>query len=198
MTDAADTTGEGDAPGAGEALADDAVPSEPYAAGDTLPLGFPDRATLPAKEFFKIGEVARLVGVKPYVLRYWESEFRRDIRPDRSRTNQRIYSRKDVETFLEIKRLRYEEKLELPGARKRLRTEPRAAKRATATAETAPETLMTTDATEIPTNPPVPEAAAPDLAALLATVPRTAAVVESMKRGLKELIRIVDEDEKRG
>ena len=76
---------------------------------------------LPQKEYFKIGEVAALVGVKPYVLRYWESEFKRDIRPERTRSNQRMYRRRDVETFLEIKRLRYEEKLELPGARKRLR-----------------------------------------------------------------------------
>ena len=76
---------------------------------------------LPDKEYFKIGEVAALVGVKPYVLRYWESEFKRDIRPVLTRSNQRMYRRRDEETFLEIKRLRYEEKLELPGARKRLR-----------------------------------------------------------------------------
>ena len=79
---------------------------------------------IPEKEYFKIGEVADIVGVKPYVLRYWEAEFRRDIRPERTRSNQRMYRRRDVETFLEIKRLRYEEKLELPGARKRLRTDP--------------------------------------------------------------------------
>ena len=76
---------------------------------------------LPDKEFFKIGEVARLVGVEPYVLRFWESEFKRDIRPERTRSNQRMYRRRDVETFLEIKRLRYDEKLELSGARRRLR-----------------------------------------------------------------------------
>src|SRR5439155_1481567 len=57
----------------------------------------------------------------PYVLRYWETEFKRDIRPERTRSNQRMYRRRDVQTFLEIKRLRYEEKLEVGGARKRLR-----------------------------------------------------------------------------
>jgi DNA-binding transcriptional MerR regulator len=82
---------------------------------------------LPDKEFFKIGEAAKLVGVKPYVLRYWETEFKRDIRPERTRSNQRMYRRRDVETFLEIKRLRYEEKLELGGARKKLRAPPGAA-----------------------------------------------------------------------
>src|SRR5881397_162919 len=76
---------------------------------------------LPDKEYFRIGEVARIVGVKPYVLRYWETEFKRDIRPERTRSNQRMYRRRDVQTFLEIKRLRYEEKLEVGGARKRLR-----------------------------------------------------------------------------
>lgn len=83
---------------------------------------------LPAKEYFRIGEVARLVGVKPYVLRYWESEFKRDIRPERTPSNQRMYRRRDVETFIEIKRLRYEEQLELPGARRQLRKNSKDAK----------------------------------------------------------------------
>ena len=78
---------------------------------------------VPDKPFFKIGEVARLVGVEPHVLRYWEKEFGRDIRPERTRSNQRVYRRRDVETFFAIKRLRYEEKLEVGGARRRLRVE---------------------------------------------------------------------------
>ncbi|MSP60482.1 MAG: MerR family transcriptional regulator [Myxococcales bacterium] len=78
---------------------------------------------IPDKEYFKIGEVARLVGVEPYVLRFWESEFRREIQPERSRTNQRVYRRRDVETFRKIKALRYDEKLQVRGARRRLRVE---------------------------------------------------------------------------
>ncbi len=78
---------------------------------------------IPDKQFFKIGEVAKLVGVEPYVLRYWEGQFGREIRPERSRTNQRVYRRRDVEAFLRIKALRYDERLQIPGAKRRLRVE---------------------------------------------------------------------------
>jgi DNA-binding transcriptional MerR regulator len=78
---------------------------------------------IPDKEYFKIGEAARLVGVEPYVLRYWESEFAGQIRPERTRTNQRVYRRRDVETFLRIKALRYDERMKISGARKRLRVQ---------------------------------------------------------------------------
>jgi len=57
---------------------------------------------LPDKLYFKIGEVAKIVGVKPYVLRYWESEFS-VIRPGKTQSKHRLYRRRDVETLLEIK-----------------------------------------------------------------------------------------------
>jgi len=72
------------------------------------------------KKYFRIGEVSRIIGVEPYVLRYWEHEFPQ-IKPQRADTNQRTYQKKDVEILLEIKRLLYEEKLTIEGARKRLR-----------------------------------------------------------------------------
>lgn len=72
------------------------------------------------KRYFRIGEVSRIIGVKPYVLRYWESEFPQ-IRPSRADSRQRTYQRKDLEIILEIKRLLHEEKLTLEGARKRLK-----------------------------------------------------------------------------
>jgi len=71
------------------------------------------------KRYFRIGEVSRIIGVEPYVLRYWESEFPQ-IRPRRADTNQRTYQKKDLEVILEIKRLLYEEKLTIESARKRL------------------------------------------------------------------------------
>lgn len=72
------------------------------------------------KRYFRIGEVSRIIGVEPYVLRYWESEFPQ-IRPRRADSNQRTYRRNDLETILEIKRLLYEEKLTIEGARRKLK-----------------------------------------------------------------------------
>jgi DNA-binding transcriptional MerR regulator len=91
---------------------------------------------LPDKLYFKIGEVARLVGVKPYVLRYWETEFN-VLRPGKTRSMHRLYRRKDVEILLEIRRLLYAERYTIEGAKRRLRDgvhapaePPRAAKNA--------------------------------------------------------------------
>jgi DNA-binding transcriptional MerR regulator len=72
------------------------------------------------KRYYRIGEVSRIIGVETYVLRYWESEFPQ-IRPNRADTNQRTYQKKDLELIREIKRLLYEEKLTIEGARQRLR-----------------------------------------------------------------------------
>lgn len=72
------------------------------------------------KRYFRIGEASRIIGVEPYVLRYWESEFPQ-IRPQRADSNQRTYQRKDLETLLEIKTLLYNEKMTIEGARQRLR-----------------------------------------------------------------------------
>ena len=74
------------------------------------------------RKYFRIGEASRIVGVEPYVLRYWESEFSQ-IRPRRADSNQRTYQRKDLETLIEIKRLLYEEKMTIEGARRRFRGE---------------------------------------------------------------------------
>jgi len=72
------------------------------------------------KRYFRIGEASRIIGVEPYVLRYWESEFPQ-IRPRRADSNQRTYQRKDLEIVIEIKRLLYEEKVTIEGAKRRLR-----------------------------------------------------------------------------
>ena len=77
---------------------------------------------LPDKLFFRIGEVAELVGVEPHVLRYWETEFR-SIRPEKSRKGQRVYSRRDVDTLLRVKDLLYGHRYTIAGAKQKLRTE---------------------------------------------------------------------------
>jgi DNA-binding transcriptional MerR regulator len=74
---------------------------------------------IPDKLYFRIGEVSKLVGVKAYVLRYWETEFP-SLGPKKSGTGQRLYRRKDVEALLEIKRLLYEKRFTIEGARKAL------------------------------------------------------------------------------
>jgi len=85
-------------------------------------------AQLPDKLYYKIGEVAAIVGVKPYVLRYWESEFN-IIKPAKTRSKHRLYRRRDVETLLEIKRLLHEQRFTIEGARKYLKTLPREERR---------------------------------------------------------------------
>jgi DNA-binding transcriptional MerR regulator len=72
------------------------------------------------KRYYRIGEVSRIIGVEPYVLRYWESEFPQ-IRPLRADSNQRTYQKKDLEIILQVKRLLYEEKLTIEGAKQRLK-----------------------------------------------------------------------------
>jgi DNA-binding transcriptional MerR regulator len=76
-------------------------------------------SALPSKLFFRIGEVASLVGVEPHVLRYWEREFR-SIRPTKSAKGQRVYSRKDVENLLRVRDLLYRDGFTIAGAKKRL------------------------------------------------------------------------------
>ena len=79
-----------------------------------------DKQSIPDKLYFKIGEVADLIGVKPYVLRYWETEFP-DIAPGKSKSKQRLYKRKEVELIFQIKELLYEEKFTIEGARQQLK-----------------------------------------------------------------------------
>jgi DNA-binding transcriptional MerR regulator len=75
---------------------------------------------IPDKPYFKIGEVADIVGVKASVLRYWETEFK-SIKPEKTRTNQRVYSRKGVERILRIRELLYDKGFTIAGARRKLR-----------------------------------------------------------------------------
>jgi len=74
---------------------------------------------IPDKLYFRIGDVAKLAGIKPYVLRFWETEFS-TLGPKKSGTGHRLYRRKDVELVLEIKTLLYEKRFTIEGARKHL------------------------------------------------------------------------------
>ena len=84
---------------------------------ETQPL---QKLVLPSeKKYFRIGEVSQLIGVEPYVLRYWESEFKL-VRPSKSGSGHRVYSRKDVETLHHIRHLLHVEKFSIKGAKKKL------------------------------------------------------------------------------
>ncbi len=83
-----------------------------------------DAPEIPDKLYFRIGEVSRVSGVKPHVLRYWETEFPK-ISPKKSGSGHRLYRRKDVELILEVKRLLYEERFTIEGAKKFLGQRPK-------------------------------------------------------------------------
>jgi len=72
-----------------------------------------------SKLFYRIGEVSRLTGLEPYVLRYWETEFPQ-LRPEKGKSGQRIYKKKDIENILRIKQLLYDDGYTISGAKKRL------------------------------------------------------------------------------
>ena len=82
--------------------------------------GSPNPGNPEGKRYYRIGEVSRITGVKPYVLRYWESEFRW-MAPAKSRSKQRLYRQRDIEVIQLIKTLLYEKRFTIAGARKRLR-----------------------------------------------------------------------------
>jgi DNA-binding transcriptional MerR regulator len=79
---------------------------------------------IPEKEYFRIGEVAEIAQVEPYVLRFWETEFAK-LRPAKTRSSQRVYSRRDVSLVLRIRDLLYEEGYTISGARRKLRLSER-------------------------------------------------------------------------
>ncbi len=98
------------------------------------------KVEIPDKLYFKIGEVASLLDVKTHVLRYWETEFK-TLQPVKSRSNQRLYRRKDVETALLIKDLLYRQGFTIAGARKKLQSKD-SAELLTASQIASPQELL--------------------------------------------------------
>lgn len=80
-----------------------------------------DSAQIPDKLFYKIGEVSKIAGVEPYVLRYWETEFP-FLKPRKSKSGQRIYIKKDLDLIFQIKDLLYKERFTIEGVRKKFST----------------------------------------------------------------------------
>jgi DNA-binding transcriptional MerR regulator len=74
---------------------------------------------LPNKLFYRIGEVSRLTGLEPYVLRYWETEFSQ-LKPEKGRSGQRVYKKEDIDRIIQIKQMLYSEGYTIAGAKKKL------------------------------------------------------------------------------
>jgi DNA-binding transcriptional MerR regulator len=97
----------------------------------------PEPVAIPDKLYFRIGDVARLCAVAPYVLRFWETEFPQ-LKPNKGGTGQRLYRKKDVETALRIKSLLYDQGYTIPGARQILKGDAQPA----AAPEPAPRAVL--------------------------------------------------------
>ena len=87
--------------------------------GSALSIFVMPKTVIPNKLFFRIGEVCKIVDIEPFVLRFWETEFP-NLAPQKSKSGQRVYKRKDIEMVLRIKELLYERGYTISGARKQL------------------------------------------------------------------------------
>ena len=74
---------------------------------------------IPDKTYFRIGEVSKILGVEPYVVRYWETEFK-TVKPIRTKSEQRLYRRKDLEELALIRNLLYRDRFTIAGAKKKI------------------------------------------------------------------------------
>jgi len=74
----------------------------------------------PSKLFYRIGEVSRITGLEPYVLRYWETEFPH-LKPEKRKSGQRLYTKKDLDNILQVKQLLYKSGYTISGAKRKLR-----------------------------------------------------------------------------
>jgi DNA-binding transcriptional MerR regulator len=138
-----------------------------------------DAAEIPDKLYFRIGDVARLAGIKPYVLRFWETEFP-GLGPRKSGTGHRLYRRKDVEMVLEIKRLLYEQRFTIEGARKFLEARPKVE---AASASSKPAKRRSAKAA----------AAAPAKGQvdLFGASPETTEMLDTVRKELREIVKLL-------
>ncbi|HSI05044.1 MAG: MerR family transcriptional regulator [Myxococcota bacterium] len=168
---------------------------------------------IPEKLYFKIGEVSQLVGVRAHVLRYWEKEVP-SIRPGKSASNQRRYRYRDVEIFREIRRLLHEERYTLAGARKRIMAGEKGGAlpppepgdmEAVPLPESSPRATIVTNpdpsGDDVRLDAPIFQQRRKDMPSIAADTGlplRFAGAshdkIERVRQGLRELIRLVDEE----
>jgi len=133
----------------------------------------PEGRTYPDKLFYKIGEVSRIAGVEPYVLRYWETEFN-FLKPRKSKSGQRIYVKKDLEMIFQIKDMLYKDRFTIEGVRKKLAENMGLLK----SAQDAPETQVVAVAQAAPA-PKAPAQRNPD----------AAKAIERIKGRLRDILK---------
>ncbi|MDH5526604.1 MAG: MerR family transcriptional regulator [Nitrospirota bacterium] len=140
-------------------------------------------AGIPDKLFFRIGEVAKLAGVQPYVLRYWETEFP-ELAPHKGAGGQRRYERADVELVLTIRDMLHKQGFTIAGARRKL-------------ADSGSLKALTAGAA--PIQEPTPRAEpAPETAPNSATTAENALpTVQNVRKGLRELLRMMENTDAR-
>jgi len=134
----------------------------------------PVSSDIPNKLYFRIGEVSRLAGVKPHVLRYWETEFP-VLDPKKSGTGHRLYRRKDVELILEIKHLLYEKRFTIEGARAVI---GRSRNKSLMPLQAAPKPIAPAAQADLFGPPPVAEAP-------------SAAAIQSVRRELEAILALL-------
>ncbi len=142
---------------------------------------------IPDKLFFKIGEVCEIVGVQAHVLRYWETEFP-TLQPQKNRSGQRTYRRKDVEMALRIKELLYEEGFTIAGAKRKLASEARGGARL----KIVPPGATASDFVPPPPNEPPQEPPAPPPAPPITAPPPPLA--SRLSRETIQRLRLIAED----
>jgi DNA-binding transcriptional MerR regulator len=153
---------------------------------------------IPEKIFFKIGEVCELVGVQAHVLRYWETEFSM-LAPQKNRSGQRTYRRRDVEIALRIKELLYDEKFTIAGAKKKLAEEIRGGNRPKQTAEKPKKDPQPGlfEEEEFSSDPAEAHemAAAAGATGMVTDDPKKKAALISLAQDLHEILQILNKEE---
>ncbi len=154
--------------------------------GTSLPEQY---AEIPDKLYFRIGEVAQLAGVEPYVLRFWQNEFPQ-LAPKKSGSGHRLYRRKDVELILEVKRLLYEKRYTIEGARLHFeQSKKKGGSKASASPSSAKAAAVAAAGSA-----PLPEAP-PPMQAMLFGAPIEAPPLPGLadiKRELLDILKIID------
>ena len=150
---------------------------------------------IPDKLFFKIGEVCEIVGVQAHVLRYWETEFP-TLQPQKNRSGQRTYRRKDVEMALRIKELLYEEGFTIAGAKRKLAGESRggAARLKIVPPGATASDFVPPPPTEPPQEPPTPPPTQPATPASPLTSRLSRETIQRLRLMAEDLLTTLNRD----